>query len=178
MNCSQIFFTVLHVMWHSAFLLANISAVIIGCIHREKCSTFLLYWMFSYGIACLSYYLVALLSAVVTFIEGQDIESQNKSLFQMIRIIQDELGMEVRDDADFHEISINLSPAGQSRMRRRYLLNVLFGMVILCALSSGCMILGMTPWLDCNLDVYTVSFMLIMMTCIKMCIYIVYAVVH
>ena len=178
MDCIQLFFKILHVMWHCAFLLANISAVVIGAKHSEKCSIFLSYWLFSYGITCLSYYLVAVICAIVTFVEGQNIENQNTSLFQMIRIIQDELGMEARDDADFHEISINLSPVGQNRMMRRNILNLFFGLVILLALASGCMILGMTPLLDCNFDLYVVSYTLIMMTCIKMCIYIVYAVVH
>lgn len=144
----------------------------------ERCSIMLSYWVISYGFTCLLYYTIAVIATVVTYVEDQDIDSRNTSLFHMIRIIQDELGMQARDEADFHEISINLSSAGQNRMMRRNLLNIFFGLVLLLAFASGCMITGITSLAQCNFDLYIVSYLLIMLTCIKICVYIVYAIVH
>lgn len=178
MNCVQVFFTVLHVIWHLTFFLTNITAVVIGTENIEKSHVILSYWIFSYGITCLSYYSCALISAVITYVEGQNIDSQNTSLFQMIRIVQDELGMEAKDDIDFNEISINLSPVGQNRKTRRNILNIFFGLIILFGLTTGCIIIGMMHCSDSNFDMYIISYILIVMTCIKICIYIVYAVVQ
>jgi len=178
MDFIKVFFTVLHLVWHVTFALTNMCAVIIGGIHMDKCSVVLSYWVIAYGISCLLYYIFTMISAVVTYVEDQDIDSQNTSLFKMIRIIQDELGMKGGEDTDFHEISINLSSMGQNRMLRRNILNAFFGLLILFAFSSGCMILGTTSFTDCNFNLFVVSYILIMLTCMKIGVYIVYAVVH
>jgi hypothetical protein len=173
MKCLKIFCTSLHVIWHVAFLLTNVSAIITGWMFMEGCSTVLAYWALCYGSLCLIYYIFAVASAMVCYVQEQSVDSQNKSFLHMIKLIQEELG--IKDGIDLSEINISLSSNGDTRMKRGLFLNIVFGIVFTMALATGCIILGMTPMLQCNYGLYVVSLTLISLTFIKNSIFFVLA---
>jgi hypothetical protein len=173
MKCLNIVCTSLHIIWHVAFLLTNVSAIVTGWIDIEGCSIVLAYWALCYGSLCLLYYIFAVVSAMVCYVREQSVDSQNKSFLHMIKLIQEELG--IKDGIDLSEINISLSSNGDSRMKRGIFLNLVFGLVFTMALATGCMILGMTPMLHCNHGLYVVSLTLMLLTFTKNSIYFVLA---
>lgn len=169
MKCLKLVCTSLHIIWHVVFLLTNVSAIATGWIDIEGCSIVLAYWALCYGSLCLIYYLFAVISAIVCYIQEQSVDSQNKSFLHMIKLIQQELG--IKDGIDLNDINISLSLNGDTRMKKGIFLNVIFGLVFTMALATGCMILGMTPMLHCNYSLYVVSLILMLLTFIKNSIY-------
>lgn len=172
---------ILHLTWHIAFLAANISATIIGSQHIKGCSTYLAYWTVSYSLLCILYYLFISTSIVICCVQEQQLDSQTESLFQTIKIVQQELGIDVNTEQDetidFNQISVSLSPTGQEHIRNVNYINLVFGMIFVCSLCIGCFLLGFTVLDTCNYSVYVISTALVILTFLKVSIYVIKSIV-
>lgn len=173
----KVFCIALHTMWHVAFLTTSITAIILGTINFDKWNKSSSIWVITgnkassiwviiYGTACFSYHNLVLLSTIITFVEDQKRDSHNTSLFQAA---QWELGTEVNKSVDLSENSVNYSALEHNRMIRRLMVNIVFGVTLLLSVASGCMLTGMTGFSEWQMDLYVVSLLLIMLTCVKMC---------
>lgn len=162
---------IIHIAWHVAFFLSNLSAVIIGFGAVNGCSKYLAIWAMAYGSFCSIYYTYIVVRLFVSFVKEQAIDSHTESLFQTIKSIQSELGIDVSsedEEFDLNQINIGLS---NSTKEKNYTfmkyVQLFIGIVFVLALCFGCIFVGMTQLNTCNNDVYMVSCVILVLTLMK-----------
>lgn len=162
---------IFHTAWHIAFFMSNLSAVIIGVGAVNGCSKYLAIWAVTYGSFCSIYYSYIVVRLFVSFVKEQAIDSHTESLFQTIKTIQLELGIDVSsedEEFDLNQINIGLS---NSTTEKGYsitkYIQLLIGCVFVLALCVGCIFVGMTQLNSCNNDVYMVSCVILILTVMK-----------
>jgi hypothetical protein len=168
---------IIHIAWHIAFFMSNLSALIIGIGAVNGCSKHLAIWAITYGSFCSIYYSYIVVRLFVSFVKEQAIDSNTEALFQTIKSIQAELGMDVSsedEEFDLNQINIGLS---NSSTEKNYgimkYIQLFIGLVLVLALCFGCIFVGMTQLNACNNDVYMVSCVILILTLIKVLVYVI-----